>query len=650
MSDILDGLSEAQYKAVTTTSRACLLLAGPGSGKTHTITARIRYLIHNRGVPPENILVITFTKDAAISMQRRFNESEEGIYPVVFGTFHSVFYQILRTGRDHSPKKLLSDSYKKRIFSKVISSIIPTKRSEKDRLIPGEIAPEFISAASVYKNTDDLKRSKSLIREELSSYFEDVLKAYESVRKKEGYLDFDDMVYDLRNLFIMNPEKAGIWQERFSHILIDEYQDINKVQYDTVKLLAGERAEIFAVGDDDQSIYGFRGSEPACLRRFRDDFNAEEIYLDLNFRSNSDIVDVSTKVITENKDRFVKNQKSARNDPSSKEHFSLIRFEEQKPEYEFIKKLIAGSCENKSLGVLFRTNLQMQRFAAFLKSNDIPFEMKEKQLCIYDHPACIDLMSYLEYADYGKDEEKLYRVINKPLRYISREALGGNSDPLENAIGYYIRNHDEYNADKRVQSLRTLRKDLDFIKERTPYLQVRYIRQKIGLEKYYEMNFKNNKELLEEYKAVLDFMSDDAAEYGNLDDWLLFQEEYRKDFKGSGDIKDTAKSKTKAAANAGKTQIIRSCIPELMTVHASKGLEFDTVIIPDANEGVYPHGRLSGIKETEEERRIFYVAMTRAKNRLLITCITGTKDHPRSPSRFLNNLIDQGEDKSDHIM
>lgn len=646
MSDILDGLSEAQYKAVTTTSRACLLLAGPGSGKTHTITARIRYLIHNRGVPPENILVITFTKDAAISMQKRFNESEEGIYPVMFGTFHSVFYQILRTGRGHSPKKLLSDSYKKRIFSKVISDIIPLKRSEKERLIPGEIAPEFISAVSVYKNTDDLKRAKSLIREDLSSYFEDIFKAYEYKRKKEGFLDFDDMVYDLRNLFNMNPEEAVFWNKRFSHILIDEYQDINKVQYDTVKLLVGERAEIFAVGDDDQSIYGFRGSEPECLRRFRDDYNAEEIYLDLNFRSNPDIVDVSTKVITENKDRFVKNQKSARNDPHLNEHFRINTFEDQKTEYDFIKTMIESSYESDNLGILFRTNLQMQRFASFLKSKDVPFEMKEKQLCIYDHPACTDLMSYLEYANIGKDEDKLYRVINKPLRYISRESLVGIADPLDNAIVYYKNNPDEYNAEKRVAGLQTLKKDMDFVKDRSPYLQVRYIRQKIGLEKYYEMNFRNNVKLLEEYKAVLDFMSDDAAEYSTLEDWLLFQEEYRKDFKEGRDKKDTAKGKTKTAINAGKTQTVRTAIPELMTVHASKGLEFDTVIIPDANEGVYPHGRLSGIKETEEERRIFYVAMTRAKNRLLITCVTGTKDHPRSPSRFLNNLLNHGEDKA----
>ena len=625
MSDILEVLSTAQYKAVTTSSRACLLLAGPGSGKTHTITARIRYLIHNRGVPPENILVITFTKDAAVSMQRRFNESEEGIYPVVFGTFHSVFYQILRAGKGHSPKKLLSDSYKKRIFSKVISGIIPTKRSEKDRLIPGEIAPEFISAVSVYKNTDDIKRAKSLIREELSFYFEDVFRSYEAIRKKECYLDFDDMVYDLRSLLSSNHDETHLWQERFSHILIDEYQDINKVQYDTVKLLAGDKAEIFAVGDDDQSIYGFRGSEPACLRRFRDDYNAEEIYLDLNFRSNIDIVDVSKKVIGDNKDRFIKNQQSARKDPHSDEHFKILKFEDQRSEYDFVKDMLTNNTVNESpIGILFRTNLQMQRFAAYLKSKDIPFEMKEKQLCIYDHPACTDLMSYIEYADSCKDEEKLYRVINKPLRYISREALAGKSEPLENAIAYYIRNNDEYNAQKRVESLRMLNKDLNFIKNKPPYLQVRYIRQKIGLDKYYEMNFRNNKEFLEEYKAVLDFMSDDAAEYGTLEDWILFQEDYRKDFKDRGAKTLTAKNKN---------------IPELMTVHASKGLEFNTVIIPDANEGVYPHGKLRGKKETEEERRIFYVAMTRAKNRIIITCITGTKDHPRSPSRFLNNLL-----------
>ena len=179
----------------------------------------------------------------------------------------------------------------------------------------------------------------------------------------------------------------------------------------------------------------------------------------------------------------------------------------------------------------------------------------------------------------------------------------------------------QHQARERANSLKSLKRDLNFIKGKLPFLQVRYIRTRIGLEGYYEMNFKNNKKLLEEYKAVLDFLSEDASKYSSIEDWLEFMEEYRKDFKEV------------------KKKSINENLPELMTVHASKGLEFDTVIVPEANEGVYPHGKMSEIKETEEERRIFYVAMTRAKEKLIITCVTGTKDSPRSPSRFLNPII-----------
>ncbi len=628
MNEILAGLNEAQLKAVLSKARACLVLAGPGSGKTHTITARIRHLIHNRGVPPEKILVITFTKDAAVSMQRRFNESESGICPVIFGTFHSVFYQILRKSKGYSTQKLLSDSYKKRIFSKIISDIIPAKNSYNEKLNSGEIAPEFICAVSIYKNTLDEKRAGSVIKKDLSKYFNDVFKAYERRRKKEGFLDFDDMVYDLMRDFLDNEDMLEDWQGRFEHILIDEYQDINEVQYETVKLLAGNKSCVFAVGDDDQSIYGFRGSEPECLRRFKTENNAEEIYLNLNYRSNSDIVELSKKVIRENKDRFDKDQKSAGNTEHSENHFRFKAFEDNDKENEYIKEILLKS--NGKTGILFRTNLLMQRFASYLKSQSIPFEMKEKQMCIYDHAVVTDVLAYISIAE-DMDEEKLYRIINKPLRFVSREAMSGKDDPIDNAIRYYSVHREEYQAVERVQSLKNLKRDLVFINGKKPFLQVGYIRKRIGLDGYYEMNFKNNKKLLEEYKAVLDFLSEDASKYSDLDDWLEFMEEYRKDFK------DVKKKET------------YENLHELMTVHASKGLEFDTVIIPQANEGVYPHGKMSEIKETEEERRIFYVAMTRAKERLIITCVTGSKDSPHSPSRFLNPIIKTINDKDNRI-
>lgn len=611
--EIISGLNDSQRAAVVTDARACLVLAGPGSGKTHTITARIRYLIHCRGVPPEKILVITFTKDAAVSMKRRFVKSESLTLPVVFGTFHSVFYQILCESIGHSSKKLLSDSYKAKVFSKIISEIIPEKFF-KDKSRPGDYAPEFIRAVSFFKNTCDKKSSSDMLSKEVNAYFDIVFDKYEEYRISNKMIDFDDMVYDCYRLLTFDEKAKSKWINRFDHILIDEYQDINQRQFETVSLLLGDNCNMFAVGDDDQSIYGFRGAKPGCLKLFSDIFNAKIYKLDINYRSGQSIIDCASAVISENRDRFKKSQRAS-NNGYEKGQVILRAFDDKEKQYSEIGKELIKNDNIK--GVLFRTNLGMQRFASFLTEKGIGYYIKDTNPNVYDHPAALDLLAYIKAADHN-DSEALYRIINKPTRFISREAL--STGGIEGAVSYYRNSKDVYKASERIKSLEALKRDLMFLKGKSVFLQIGYIRNKIGLDKHYREQF-NNKELCDEYVAVLDMLRDDAKKYESPEDFYDHINNYREDYQ-------------KNQKSTDKNMDI-----QLMTIHASKGLEFDEVYIPDVNEGTYPHGKMLDKESMEEERRVFYVALTRAKNKLYISYLKKEEDSGfYLPSRFLNPL------------
>ncbi len=636
----LSGLNGPQQRAVQNMSGACLVLAGPGSGKTKTITSRVGFLIQS-GVPPEKILVITFTKEAAVSMEKRFHESEKAIYPVSFGTFHSVFYSILRKSNGYSSKKLLSDQYKKKIISKILSEQIPLKNSDKKHLQDsGDLSPEFISAFSVYKNTRDRKRAVSKLKKGFEKYFDDVFLLYEKYRKKNGLYDFDDMVYDCFCLLNENKEVRDYWQTRFDHILIDEYQDINRVQFDTVDRIKGNKTVLFAVGDDDQAIYSFRGSDPSLLRHFQSKYNAETVRLEINYRSTGSIIKTAEDIIKKNKNRFEKKQysyldgkaegnaKERTEEISESEKIKPLYFENKDMEYAEIAKNLNELTAEGSCAVLFRTNMLMQGFATYLTDKKIPYHIKENDLCIYDHPAAADLLAYLEVSE-DKFSDRLYRVINKPVRYINREALFSTDkykEPLENAAEYYEQHSDEYNALKRSRAARTLQKQLGFMMNKPLYLRLLFIRRSIGMDEYYRNVFRNNKGLFDEYLSVMDFICEDSKKYDDLSAWKEFIHTYREDFKSK-----------KTEENKNFIRKVDKHKPvQLMTVHGSKGLEFDTVIIPDVNEGIFPHGKMLDAETVEEERRIFYVAVTRAKRKLLIACVTGTKEQPVMKSRFLD--------------
>ncbi len=624
-------MNEAQRLAVTHGEGPLLLLAGPGSGKTFTITQRILYLLE-KGTVPERILVITFTKDAAVSMQQRFCELSSFYLPVNFGTFHSVFYHMLKESGDIRTEHPLNQSQKK----KILLPFLKEYSEEAFKELLQEDTSAILNAMSFYKNTMSMEGAVGKAPKDWQEAFPAVLERYEAARRKLGAVDFDDMVCECRNMLSRQLPKRQYWQNRFDHILMDEFQDINPVQYETVKLLAKPPYNLFAVGDDDQAIYGFRGAQPECLKKFKEDFNARQLLLNINYRSCAGIINASGKVIEENKNRFHKELKPASCESPDKdmrgtafpqpdivsEYGKLSRnhkspvtiraFADKESQYEYLirclKEFPGGSA------VLFRTNAMMQSVAARLRQAEVPYVMKEKVQSIYEHFIVRDILAYLLLAQGKWSKERLLSICNRPSRYISREAVA-SGDSLQQLKAYYAQ------SAKHLRSLDLLERQLKYLKSASLKAAIVYICKVIGYERYLREQSKGHPDKWQEWQEMMEWVKTDSGRYEKAEDWLAAQEEYNDSLKQSEKKKDISLSKDAVW---------------LMTVHASKGLEFDHVFIPDCNEKVFPYGKMLEENVCEEERRIFYVAMTRAAKSLELLYLENTGSRP--PSRFLNPL------------
>ena len=718
-------MNEAQRLAVTHGEGPLLLLAGPGSGKTFTITQRILYLLDG-GTVPERILVITFTKDAAASMQQRFCKLSHVSLPVNFGTFHSVFYHMLKESGVIRTEHPLNQSQKK----KILLPILKEYSGEAFKELLQEDTAAILNAMSFYKNTMSMEAAAEKAPKEWREAFPAVMERYEAARRKLGAVDFDDMVCECRNMLSRQPRNRQYWQNRFDHILMDEFQDINPVQYETVKLLAKPPYNFFAVGDDDQAIYGFRGAQPECLKKFKEDFNARQLLLNINYRSCAEIIDAAGKVIGENRNRFHKELKpvsyhrsqeeqsspeynknmeldnhfehsrnagsdnysehsrnagpdnyfeysrsaepdnysehsrnaelhncTGQNRSAEPESFSGLEqqwrhsnlhghkiympcnifsrtslelkyemlpevhkspvaiwaFADRESQYEYLLQRLKGS----SLGcaVLFRTNAMMQSVAARLRQAEVPYIMKEKVQSIYEHFIIRDILAYLLLAQGKWSKERFLDICNRPSRYISREAVA-NGNSLQQLKVYYA-----YSA-KQLSALELLERQLEYLRGVSLKTAIAYICKVIGYERYLKEQSKRHPGKWLEWQEMLEWVKTDSGRYEKVEDWMAAQEEYNESLKLQEKRENMPLPKEAVW---------------LMTVHASKGLEFDHVIIPDCNEKVFPHGKMLEETVCEEERRIFYVAMTRAAKSLELLYLDDTGSRP--PSRFLNPLF-----------
>lgn len=605
--------NNSQLKAVKHKTGPMLVIAGPGSGKTTVLTARIRNLIEEYSVNPANILVITFTKAAANEMKSRFNNMMGRSTNVTFGTFHAVFFMILRAAYNYSVDSIIKEDVRQNIIKQAIerSRLEPDDLNEMISNITGEISRVKTEAIDI-----NAYYSASCPEEE----FRDIYKYYVKTLKKMGLIDFDDMLLYCHELLTTRRDILAKWQQKYQYILIDEFQDINKIQYDIIKLLAKPQDNLFIVGDDDQSIYGFRGSKPEIMLNFDKDYpDTDKVILDTNYRSTGNIVSAAGKVIAHNKVRFAKNINTV-NDPGDK--VDIIEFNTQAEEYEKIidniRKESASGGNYSDNAVLFRTNSTAAGFVRKLVEYSVPFVTRDGVPNVFEHWIARDVITYMNIAMGSRKRSDFLQIINRPKRYIGRDYLADAEISFDNLEKYY--------EDKNwmIERVDRLKYDILAMASMSPYAMINYLRKGVGYDGYLDEYAQSHNMQVRELYDVMDELMESARNFRTFNEWFAYIDEYG------------TKLRESYAAMDKQNAVI------LTTMHSSKGLEYPVVYIIDANEEITPHKKAVFVPEIEEERRMFYVAMTRAKRRLNIYYARKRYNKEIEVSRFVKEIMEDG--------
>lgn len=606
------GFNEAQTKAICHKNGPAMILAGPGSGKTLVITRRVEYLIKKYGVRPEQILVITFTKAAAKEMRERFARIiKDDRFPVTFGTFHGIYYGILKWAYRMNASNIFSEEEKMMLLREVIAGMELEIEDEKEFL--QEIASEI----------GQIKNNRLSLEEYESSncsdqMFRQIYEEYERRRKLLKKIDFDDMLVLCYELFQKRPDILQMWQKKFQYILIDEFQDINQVQYDVIRMLALPENNLFIVGDDDQSIYRFRGARPEIMLGFSKDYpNAKSIILDVNYRSTKAVVSAARKVIERNKNRYQKEIITV-NEQGDNVHIQEVRHPVEESHYvrEQIAKAVAAGTEPSQIAVLYRTNTEPRALVETFMEYHIPFQMKEHLPNLYEHFIGRDFQAYMRMALGGRDRGDFLMIMNRPNRYIGRDSVDRGEISFENLRKYYME------KDWMVDRIDQLEVDLKVISRMTPYAAIQYIRKSVGYDLFLNEYAIKRKMKLEDLQELIREMEERAKEFKTIEEWFAHIEKYTEELR----LQAVTRTENRNAVS-------------LMTFHAAKGLEYDTVFIIGANEDVTPYKKAELPEEMEEERRMFYVAMTRAKKHLTISYVREKNGKAMEQSRFLGELF-----------
>ena len=606
------GFNEAQTKAICHKNGPAMVLAGPGSGKTLVITRRVEYLIKKYGVRPEQILVITFTKAAAKEMRERFARiTKEDRFPVTFGTFHGIYYGILKWAYRMNASNIFSEEEKMMLLREVIAGMELEIEDEK----------EFLQG--IASEIGQIKNNRLSLEEYESSncsdqMFRQIYEEYERRRKLLKKIDFDDMLVLCYELFQKRPDILQLWQKKFQYILIDEFQDINQVQYDVIRMLALPENNLFIVGDDDQSIYRFRGARPEIMLGFSKDYpNAKSIILDVNYRSTKAVVSAARRVIERNKNRYQKEIITV-NEQGDNVHIQEVRHPVEESHYvrEQIAKAVTAGTEPSQIAVLYRTNTEPRALVETFMEYHIPFQMKEHLPNLYEHFIGRDFQAYMRMALGGRDRGDFLMIMNRPNRYIGRDSVDRGEISFENLRKYYME------KDWMVDRIDQLEVDLKVISRMTPYAAIQYIRKSVGYDLFLNEYAIKRKMKLEDLQELIREMEERAKEFKTIEEWFAHIEKYTEELR----LQAVTRTENRNAVS-------------LMTFHAAKGLEYDTVFIIGANEDVTPYKKAELPEEMEEERRMFYVAMTRAKKHLTISYVREKNGKAMEQSRFLGELF-----------
>ena len=615
-------LNRGQDEAIKHGNGPCMVLAPPGSGKTLIVTERTRYLIEESGVRPDQILVITFTRYAAREMKERFERLTAGKnYPVTFGTFHSIFYGILKCAYGIGANNLMSEKESSVLLNEVLDQTdIESAPEVEDE---DELVRELLREVGMVKNgLYHLKdfHSKYLTQDE----FAEVFRSYEHQKKELKKFDFDDMLVQCYALFRKKPEILQGWQKRFQYILIDEFQDINRVQYEVIRMLAAPRYNLFVVGDDDQSIYGFRGAKPELMLYMKQEFPAlRTISLTVNYRSTEFITGAAARVILHNDTRFYKRVQSFRG-RGQNVHVQEVLDEQEEAQYvtEEIQKKLDQGIKPGEIAVLFRTAVQARMISEILSEHRIPFEMRDYVTNFYRHFIVKDMMAYLQLAAGKRDRSLFLTICNRPLRYLARNSMENRQVNFEDLRKFYC------DKDWMLDIIDQFDVDVRMMKNMAPYAAIQYIRKKIGYDDFLKEYAEKHQIPWKQLMDVVAELEERSKNFKSYDEWEIHIAKYTQELE-------------EQQAKARKIRGERENKVQLMTIHSAKGLEFEDVFVIHANEGEIPHQKAEKKDEIEEERRLFYVALTRAKNNLCISYITQKNGNSIKPSRFVEELLGQ---------
>ncbi len=643
--------NQAQMTALEHRDGPMMVLAGPGSGKTTVITHRIKRLLE-AGVDPSGILVITFTKAAATEMKERFlrlaREEDEkrkqaeqraggsrtgaekpffgtadpGLRRreacgtsleaagsrVSFGTFHSVFYHILKWAYRFPAGNVISGEEKRQYFKKFLDE------SEMEVEDEAEFISSIINEISYVKGERlDLKYYYSQNCPE--EWFKKLYDGYDEMLKTTGKIDFDDMLVMCHELFTERKDILAAWQKKFKYILVDEFQDINLLQYQVVRMLALPENNLFIVGDDDQSIYRFRGAKPEIMLGFEKDFpGTKRVLLGTNYRSTKEIVETSLRLIEHNKVRFEKKLEPFR---GSGRPVDFRVFDNPGHEMDTVAQSIRAyhdaGYQWSEIAVLFRTGANSGLMAERLMGYNIPFKLRDVIPNLYSHWIAKDLFAYMEIAAGSRKRSDFYRIMNRPNRYFSRDAFDTPIVSFDRLKSFY---QDRDWMEERICDLET---DLRAMAPLKPVAAVNYIRKAIGYDDYLRSYAEFRRMKPEELFETADKLAESAAEFATFVEWKEHAARYEEELKKQN---QEEREETKDRVT-------------LSTMHSAKGLEYPVVFVVDANEGIVPHHKAGLPADIEEERRLFYVALTRAKDRLHVAAVKERYHRKTDVSRFV---------------
>ena len=617
----IDKLNENQLKAVNHLDGPCMVLAGPGSGKTRVITYRIANMVVNKNIKPTSILAISFTKASSIEMKNRALSlsNDFRMNKVTYGTFHSVFFRILRYFENYNIESIL-DEKTKRIGLKNILKGLNIENADDDETI-GQVINEISYVKNELMDKRDFK-SEVLTNDE----FIKVYNFYEEYKQQMNKIDFDDML--IKTYELLKNNKAALDRVRsvYRYILVDEFQDINKVQFEALKLIANPSNNIFVVGDEDQSIYGFRGSRPDFLLEFEEYFsNTKKVLLDINYRSKGEIINIANRLIEKNTNRYEKVIKCGQGNGAKVNYISP---EDSEEEAVYIAKDIKNKVqedytEYTDFAVIYRTNIQSRALVDVFMDMRIPFVVKDSIVTIYDHWAAQDILAYLRIGVNPNSNKDWIRIINKPFRYISKDNLNLIKDEPD-FINSLINKCDLH--PKQVKTINDLDIDISYVKGLNPKNAISYIRTTLDYDRYILDYCATRKIKTNGLIEILNELESSATNFKTIQEYLEHIERVKSEIVDNKNNKET-------------DGVI------FTTMHSAKGLEFKNVYIIGANEGTIPHEKSYEIDDEEkkndqieEERRLMYVAITRAEENICISSPINKYGKRVSKSRFVEDI------------